>query len=103
MEARVRERETEGRVEFAEKKKMRMGLTLFLEKEECWIFYLLTFSENWKWSLFETLTQFSTSTLEMHEFSHFNQILLSLFDVSMLTILHLNCLYYFTYFRFNVN
>jgi len=35
MEARVRERETEGRVEFAEKKKMRMGLTLFLEKEEC--------------------------------------------------------------------
>jgi len=26
------------------------------------------------WSLFETLTQFSVSTLEMHEFSHFNQM-----------------------------
>ena len=33
MEARVRERETEGKVEFVEKKKMRVGLTLFLEKE----------------------------------------------------------------------
>jgi len=37
MEARVRERETEGKVEFVEKKKMRVGLTLFLEKEECCI------------------------------------------------------------------
>jgi len=46
MEARVRERETEGRVEFALKKKRRVGLTLFLEKEECCIFYLLTSSEN---------------------------------------------------------
>jgi len=30
----------------------------------------------------ETFDQFSPSSLEMREFSHFNQILLSLFEVS---------------------
>jgi len=30
---------------------------------------------------FETLDQFSPSSFEMHEFSHFNQIFLSLFDI----------------------
>jgi len=31
---------------------------------------------------FETLDQFSLSSFEIHEFSHFNQILLNLFDIS---------------------
>jgi len=30
---------------------------------------------------FETLNQFSLSSFEIHEFSHFNKILLSLFDI----------------------
>jgi len=38
MEARVRERETKGRVEFAEKKKMRVGFIVFLEKDECYMY-----------------------------------------------------------------
>jgi len=46
------------------------------------IFGPLTFSENWNQSLSETLTQFSPPTLQMFEFSPFNKILLSLFDVS---------------------
>jgi len=31
---------------------------------------------------FETLNQFSPLSFEIYEFSHFNQILLSLFDIS---------------------
>jgi len=31
---------------------------------------------------FETLDQFSHSSFKIHEFSHFNQILLSLFNIS---------------------
>jgi len=31
---------------------------------------------------FETLNQLSPSSFEIHGFSHFNQILLSLFDIS---------------------
>ena len=41
---------------------------------------------------------------KMREFSHFNQILLSLFDVSSAFYdSNLNCLHRLTYFRFNVN
>jgi len=43
-------------------------------------------SIKFKWNLelvpIETFDQFSPSSLEMREFSHFNQILLSLFEVS---------------------
>jgi len=31
---------------------------------------------------FETLNQFNLSSFEIREFSHFNQIMLSLFDIS---------------------
>jgi len=31
---------------------------------------------------FKTFDQFSNLSFEIHEFSHFNQILLSLFDIS---------------------
>jgi len=43
-------------------------------------------SLNFQWILelvhFETLDQFSPSSLEIHGFSPFNQILLELFDIS---------------------
>jgi len=44
---------------------------------------LLSFNFWWILELvyFETLNQFSLSSLEIRRFSHFNQILLSLFDI----------------------
>jgi len=47
-----------------------------------YIFDPLTFSENWNYSFLEILDQFRSPSLEMGEFSHFNKILLSSFDVS---------------------
>jgi len=55
----------------------RVHLTLFFVK---YIFYLLIFSKNWNWLLFETLIRFNLLTLEMCGFNRFNQILLSLFS-----------------------
>jgi len=47
-----------------------------------YVFGLSSFSEFWNYSLIKILYQFSPSSFKMREFSHFNQILLSLFDVS---------------------
>jgi len=46
-----------------------------------YVFAPSSFSEFWNYSLFETLYQFSPSSLEMRGFSHFYQILLSLFNI----------------------
>jgi len=46
-----------------------------------YVFGPLTFGKNWKLSLFETIVQFSLQNYKMHEFSSFNKILLSLFDI----------------------
>jgi len=47
-----------------------------------YVFGPSSFSKIWNYSLFETLYQFSPSSLKVREFSAFNQILLSLSDVS---------------------
>jgi len=45
-----------------------------------YVFGLLTFNKFLELVHFKTLDQFSYSYFEIHEFSHFNQILLGLFD-----------------------
>jgi len=49
---------------------------------------------------FKILDQFSHSYSEIRRFSHFNQILLSLFDIS--SAFHNIILYFLTHFCFNV-
>jgi len=60
-----------------------VAVPIYLFFKIIWIyFWSLTFMKNWNKSLFETLIQFNFPVLEMFGFSTFNQILLSLFDVS---------------------
>ena len=47
-----------------------------------YVFSSSSFSEFWNWSLFKTFDQFSHSSLEIYVFSPFNQILLTLSNVS---------------------
>jgi len=53
--------------------------------KKCMVKYVFgpsSLSEIWNWSIFETFDQFSHSSLEMYGFNPFNQILLSLSNVS---------------------
>ena len=47
-----------------------------------YVFSFSSFSEIWNYSLIKSFDQFSPLSFKMYEFSHFNQILLSLSDVS---------------------
>jgi len=53
-----------------------------LKQRVKYVFYPSSCNEIWNWSIFKIFDQFSPSFLEMYGFSHFNQMLWSLSNIS---------------------